>query len=109
MEDRIYAMLGLCMKAGKLAYGSDMCEEKIKAGKVSVLIVAEDASENTKNKFKDLCNGKTPIFIWGEKDKISHCIGKENKALLGVLDSNLGKKVMELVKELKGANNSWEK
>ena len=53
MEDRIYAMLGLCMKAGKLAYGSDMCEEKIKAGKVSVLIVAEDASENTKNKFNN--------------------------------------------------------
>lgn len=105
MEDKIYAMLGLCMKAGKLAFGSDMCEEKLKQGKVSVLIIALDASENTKSKFEKLCEEKTKFLVWGEKDKISHCIGKENKALIGILDSGLGKKILEMVRELKGANN----
>ena len=33
MNKKIYSMLGLCMRAGMLAYGADMCEEKMKLAK----------------------------------------------------------------------------
>ena len=105
MTDKIYSMIGLCMKAGKLAYGSDMCEEKIKYRKVSMLIVAEDASENTKEKFNGLCGKKVLYKEFGKIDKISHYIGKENKAVLGILDDGFSKKINELVDSLKGAND----
>ena len=63
LQNKIYSMLGLCMKAGKLAYGTDMCLEKIKFGKAKLVIVAEDASKNTKDNFRKICSEKkTTIF-----------------------------------------------
>lgn len=105
MNKKIYSMIGLCMRAGMLAYGSDMCEEKTKYGKVRMLIVACDASDNTKNRFKKLCNKNVIYVEFGTIDEISHAIGKENKAVIGVLDSNFCKKINEMVIELKGAKN----
>ncbi|MBQ9267829.1 MAG: ribosomal L7Ae/L30e/S12e/Gadd45 family protein [Clostridia bacterium] len=106
MIDRIYSMLGLCMKAGKIAYGSDMCEEKIKCEKVSMLIVAEDASKNTKERFRKLCDRKIKYWEFGKINEISHYIGKENKAVIGIMDDGFSKKINELMEEsLKGANN----
>ncbi len=106
MENKIYSMIGLCMKAGKLAYGSDMCEEKIKFSKVKKLIVSKDASNNTKEKFKSLCEGKTKLVEFGKTEKISHCIGKSNKVVIGIMDDGFSKKIEEMIEEsYKGAND----
>ncbi len=105
MNKRIYSMLGLCMRAGMLAYGADMCEEKMKYGKVSMLIIANDASDNTKNRFKKLADKKIVYREFGTIDEISHAIGKENKAIVGILDVNFCKKINDLFIELKGAKN----
>lgn len=106
MQNKIYSMIGLCMKAGKLSYGSDMCEEKIKYKKVRLLIIAKNASDNTKERFKKLCKNDIAFFEYGTIDEISHVIGKDNKAVIGVLDEGFGKKIYELFDEsLKGAND----
>ncbi len=105
MINKIYSMIGLCMKAGRLAYGSDMCEEKIKSGMAKLLIVAEDASDNTKNKFENLCNSNCIDFVFfGIIEEISHSIGKNNKAIIAVLDEGFAIKIKEMLKEIKGAN-----
>lgn len=106
MQNKVYSMLGLCMKAGKLAYGSDMCEEKINYNKVSLLIVSANASDNTKERFKTLCSNKVKYIEFGTIDNISHSIGKENKAVIGIMDEGFSKKINELIEEsLKGAND----
>lgn len=98
-------MLGLCMKAGKLAYGSDMCEEKIKYKKVSLLIVAEDASEKTKERFRRVAEqNDVKIYFYGTIDELSHQVGKNNKAVYGIMDKNFASKMNQLFEELKGAN-----
>ena len=103
--NKIFSMLGLCMKAGKLAYGSDMVEEKVKYKQVSLLIIAEDASENTKEKFKRIANqSNLPLYMCGTIDELSLKIGKNNKAVLGIMDKNFAEKINKLFEELKGAN-----
>lgn len=105
MINRVYSMMGLCMKAGKLAYGSDMCEEKIKNAQVKLLVVAENASDNTKRKFENLCNVNGIDFIFfGTIDLISHSIGKDNKAIVAILDEGFATRIKEMLKEIKGAN-----
>lgn len=105
MINKIYSMIGLCMKAGRLAYGSDMCEEKIKNGTAKLVVVAEDASNNTKNKFENLCNSNSIDFVFfGIIEEISHYIGKNNKAIIAVLDEGFAVKLKEMLKEIKGAN-----
>lgn len=98
-------MLGLCMKAGKLAYGSDMVEEKVKYRQVSLLIIANDASDNTKEKFKRIANqNNLRLYIFGTIDELSMRIGKNNKAVLGILDKNFAENIDKLFEEIKGAN-----
>ncbi len=92
------------MKAGKLAYGTDMCLEKIKFKKAKLIIISEDASSNTKEKFKRICEENNIGFvIFGDKDEISKAIGKPNKTVFAVLDSNFAKSINKKFEELKGA------
>ena len=106
MQNNIYSMIGLCMKAGKLAFGSDMCEEKIKCNKVRLLIIVEDASDNTKQKFNELCGNRVQYKEFGTIDDLSHAIGKENKAIVGIMDEGFSKKINELIEDsMKGAND----
>lgn len=93
------------MKAGKLAYGSDMVEEKIKYKQVSLLIIAEDASDNTKEKFRRIAKQNSlDLYFCSTIDELSYKVGKDNKAIFGVMDSNFAEKIKILFEELKGAN-----
>ena len=63
------------MKAGKLAYGTDMCLDKIKFGKAKLIIISEDASKSNKEKFKRICEeNKISFYEYGNKDDISYAI-----------------------------------
>lgn len=105
MINKIYSMIGLAMKAGKVAFGSDMCEDKIKRKDASLIIIAEDASINTKDKFIKLASlYNINIVVFGKIDLLSSSIGKSNKGVFAVLDNGFGNKILQMVKELKGAN-----
>jgi len=54
--DSIYSMLGIGRKAGYLTIGETGCIQIIKREKCKLLIVASDASENTKSRFISLCS-----------------------------------------------------
>lgn len=49
--------LGLCRKAGKLIHGYDRVEEAAVRGKVSLVLIAADASSRTVNHMKQACEG----------------------------------------------------
>ena len=51
INNNILGLIGLAMKAGKIAFGADSVEETILKGKAKLVIVSEDSSERTKNKF----------------------------------------------------------
>ena len=45
-------LLGLAEKAGKLASGEFQTETAVKKGRAYLAVIAEDASENTRKKFR---------------------------------------------------------
>ena len=70
---------------------------EIKKGKVYLVIVAEDSSERTKNKIKKLCEEKNiQIIIYEKIDNISKAIGKSNKAIIGIKDSNIANQIAKI-------------
>ena len=61
--------------------------EDIKAKKVFYVIIASDASDNTKKKFSDKCRFyQVEYVIDGESDLISQAIGKDNRMAIGIKD-----------------------
>lgn len=105
INNRIYSIVGLAMKAGKIGFGADMCEEKIKNKKAYLVLLAEDLSEKTKDRFIKLASlYNINIVIFGEIDLLSQSIGKSNKGVFTILDEGFSNKILQMVKELKGAN-----
>ncbi len=98
-------MIGLAMKAGKMAWGTDMCIEKMKKGEAKLVIIAEDISDKTKDKLIKLASlYHINIVIFGKVELLSGSIGKINKGVFSVCDDGFGNKILQMVKELKGAN-----
>lgn len=94
MKDKILSLLGLAERAGKIASGEFASEKAVKTGKACLVIVAEDASENTKKKFSDMCSYyQVPIAYYSQKNMLGHGIGKELRASLAVLDSGFAKAI----------------
>lgn len=96
INDKILGLIGLAMKAGKVAFGADSVEDNIIKRKIKLVILSEDSSERTKNKFIDICKkNNIPIITYGNIDSLSKTIGKSNKAILGIKDVNLAKSIKE--------------
>lgn len=90
MENRkkVLNLLGLAKKAGKVASGEFSTEKAVKSGKASLVIVSEEASDNTRKMFANMCTYyKIPICFFGTKDELGHALGQEMRASLAVLDA----------------------
>ena len=99
-RDKILSLIGLATKAGRCISGETMTESETKAGKAKLVIVASDASENTKKKFQDMCKFyKVPIYIYGDKDTLGHAMGKEFRASLAILDEGFADGIQRELKD----------
>ena len=99
-RDKVLSLIGLAMKAGRCASGEMMTETETKSGRAKLVIVASDASENTKKKFRDMCEFyKVPIYIYGDKDTLGHAMGKEFRASLAILDEGFADGIQKELKD----------
>lgn len=102
MQDKFLQFLGLSKKAKKLIEGYNKCEEFIKKGNIKLLILSQDVSENTKDKFEKLSiNYNVPIRQCYLKEELGYALGREEISVLGVTDENFCKKLIELLNENK--------
>ena len=97
INKKILGLIGLSARARKISYGADSVEIQLKKKKVKLIIVAEDSSDRTKNKFIKLSNEyNVPIIILGKIDEISKTIGKSNKAIIGIEEENISKEIQKI-------------
>ena len=104
--DKVFAMLGMATKAGKVVSGEFATEKAVKSAHAYLVIVASDASDNTKKMFTNMCNFyKVPLRIYGNKESLAHAIGKEMRSSLAITDEGFAK---SLIKHLEQSANSTE-
>lgn len=97
--DKVLSMLGLAAKAGNIASGEFSTEKSVKEGKAYLVIVAGDASDNTKKHFRDMTTFyEVPMFIYSEKETLGHAIGKEFRASLSVNNEGFAKSIAEKIR-----------
>lgn len=102
MNSRIYGLIGLSQKAGKVVSGEISCEVAIKKGEAHLVILAKDASKNTQKKFNDRClHKKVPIVEFGTKESLGNAIGKAARASIAVTDEKLAENIANLIKQSK--------
>ena len=77
-----------------------MTEKAVKSREASLVIVATDASDNTKKEFGDMCAWyKVNYREFGSKEKLASAIGKEIRASLAVCDEGFAKSILKYLDE----------
>lgn len=100
-QDKALSLIGLATKAGKTVSGEFMTEREAKARRAYLVIVAGDASENTKKNFRNMCEyHKVPICFYGDKESLGHAMGKQFRASLAVLDEGFAKGILKNIQEM---------
>ena len=97
-KQKIYSYIGLAMRAGQVVSGDDTTLKELKKGKISLVIVADDASENTKKLFKDKSSyRKINQIYFSTNVELGLAIGKSPRAVIGIKDKSLASKITELM------------
>lgn len=97
--DKVLSYLGLAMRGRNLVAGEFQTENAIKDGSAQLVIVAEDASDNTKKLFYDKCSFyDVPVYTYGTKATLGWAIGREMRASAAVLDAGLAQAIEKVLK-----------
>ena len=92
--EKKYTMLGFAQKAGKLASGENTVEAKLKEKGASLVVVAEDAPEHTKERMKNLADRyRVDFMIFGEKNRLGQSIGKSPRNVVLISDKNFATQI----------------
>lgn len=88
-------MLGLAARGRNVVSGELQTLNAVKDGSAMLVIVAEDASENTKKLFSDKCSFyQVPLRRYGSREALGRAIGKEMRSSLAVIDAGLAQSVI---------------
>lgn len=95
-NDKTRAMLGLCMKSGNCVSGDTQVESAIRKNRVKLVLVSSEASENTVEKYTQLCEKKHIMIVNGpDKESLGTAIGKGNRTLVAITDTHWAKTMLD--------------
>lgn len=100
MKKKIHSYMGFARKSGNLISGGNTCEITGEKGRLKLLIIAEDASENSRQKMIKLAKKtETAYRIYGRTDELSHATGTPGRSVFGVTNRNFADTIMNAIDE----------
>ena len=93
-------MLGLCARAGKLAYGADAAADAVRKGRASVVVMDAGAGPNTRKLLTNACASHGARLF--EAADVGRSTGKDSRMAVAVLDARMAVRVAELFDQENG-------
>ena len=95
-KNKVFSMIGLATRARKVVSGEFSTEKSVKSGRSHMVIVSEEASDNTKKMFTNMCTYyHVPGCFFGKKEELGHSMGKEFRASLAITDEGFAKTLVK--------------
>ena len=95
-KNKVLSMIGLATRARKVVSGEFSTEKSVKSGRSHMVIVSEEASDNTKKMFTNMCTYyHVPVCFFGKKEELGHSMGKEFRASLAITDEGFAKTLVK--------------
>ncbi|MCR4587409.1 MAG: ribosomal L7Ae/L30e/S12e/Gadd45 family protein [Lachnospiraceae bacterium] len=99
--NKVESLIGLAQKAGKIASGEFSAEKAIQSFRAELVIVAENASDNTKKHFRDMCDFREiPFITYDDRERLAQAIGKEVRVVLAVNDAGFAKAIQKALQDM---------
>lgn len=85
--NKALSQLGLAMRAGKVVSGDELVLKHIRSSEAKLVILAGDASLNTRKKFRDKCGTyNVPLLIGFDRESLGSSVGKPERVVLALTD-----------------------
>ena len=98
---KFLSLLGLCKRAGKLAAGEVAAEQAVRGKQAYFLILSEDASKNTKKKFRNsAAYYELPLAEIGTKEELGRAIGVDMRSIIAITEEGFAKKLKQLADDI---------
>ncbi len=89
-------MIGIARKAGKIAGGEFAAEKAVKENRACLLILSEDASDNTVKKFTDMASARhVRVIRFLPKAELGRAVGTGERSCLAVTDEGLAGAILK--------------
>jgi ribosomal protein L7Ae-like RNA K-turn-binding protein len=99
-DKKLLGLLGLAQRAGKLKSGEFSAEKSLQSRKAKLVIIAGDASDNTRKKFTDKAKFyEVPCLTFSSKEELGHAIGKELRTVTVIEDAGFSGAVRKLIEQ----------
>lgn len=104
-KSKVLTYMGFAKKSGQLVSGVNTCSFNMSRGKVRLVIMTEDISENSEKKImKDIRKYSVDHVKYGSSDELSHATGAEGRTVFAILDSHFAETIKgEIDNDLKNA------
>lgn len=107
-QNKVLSLLGLAARGRNLVSGEFQTESAVKDGSAMLVIVAEDASANTKKLFTDKCSYyEVPVYQYGTKETLGRAIGKDVRSSLAICDAGFAETIIKHLKSDAGDTAQW--
>lgn len=108
--DKVFSMVGLATRAGKTVSGEFSVEKAIRQKKAKLVIVSEEASDNTKNLFYHKCEFyQIPYTNYGSKTDLGSATGNASRTSIAILDSEFSKSIIESLNSKQTEVVKWQR
>ncbi|MED4211143.1 YlxQ family RNA-binding protein [Priestia megaterium] len=98
MNEQWISFLGLANRARKLISGEELVVREVRKQKAKLVLLASDASENTKKKVTDKCSYyNVSVKIVSDRYTLGQAIGKDARVVVAVMDEGFAKKLATML------------
>ncbi|MCC5894886.1 MAG: YlxQ-related RNA-binding protein [Alkalibacterium sp.] len=96
-KQRALNLIGLSQRANQLISGESLVLQAVRSNKAKLVIVASDASENTRKQFLNKCEYyNVPVVTTFSREEVSHALGKE-RTVCALLDKGFVHSLQKLL------------
>ncbi len=100
-DQAIFNLLGIAASARQIVSGEEQVVKEVRTNKAKLVIVSNDASQNTTKKMHDKCAFyNVPIYTFGSREQLGHATGRESRVSLAIMDNGFAKKLSQYFNEL---------
>ncbi|MDP2471651.1 MAG: L7Ae/L30e/S12e/Gadd45 family ribosomal protein [Candidatus Palauibacterales bacterium] len=93
-EREALQLVGLARRAGRVAVGTRSVREAARRGKLSIVIVAEDATQNSLARLGTLVRDPgLPVVRCGDRSGLGRAVGRSEAVVVGVSDPGLAERI----------------
>ncbi|WP_342662637.1 YlxQ family RNA-binding protein [Halalkalibacillus halophilus] len=101
MQDKPHLnLLGIALRANKLVLGESSIVEAVRQNQAKLVLIASDASDNTKKKLSDKSTSyQVPYIVVEDRHTLSKAIGKDGRVAVAITDQGFANKLKQLLSD----------